>query len=66
MDAKIRQLEKQNKKEGKGLKQLEKLDKKRDKVCELGEKVKAKKGRKNDEIFLFCAFKHTMLFLCML
>jgi hypothetical protein len=39
MDAKIRAIEKINKKEGKELKTLEHMDKKRDKVCDLGKKV---------------------------
>lgn len=42
MDKKIRQLEKEESKVGKGLKTLEKMDKKRDAVCDLGEKMKEK------------------------
>ena len=45
MDAKIRKIEKENKKEGKDLKKLEKMDKKRDKVCEMGEKMMKKKKK---------------------
>lgn len=39
MDAQIRKIEKDNKKQGKSLKKLEKLDKKRDKTCEYGAKM---------------------------
>jgi hypothetical protein len=48
MDAMIRKIEKENKKEGKDLKKLESMDKKRDKVCDLGKKVmkERKKGKK--------------------
>jgi len=42
MDKKIRQLEKEESKVGRGLKTLEKMDKKRDAVCEVGEKMKEK------------------------
>jgi hypothetical protein len=49
MDKKIRELEKDEGKVGKGLKDLEKMDKKRDLVCDLGKKVKKvmrlKRGR---------------------
>jgi len=43
MDAKIRKIEKENKKEGKELKKLESMDKKRDKLVMKG-KEKMKKG----------------------
>lgn len=43
MDKKIRKLEKEEKKIGKGLKSLEKADKKRDKICDYGKKMMMKK-----------------------
>lgn len=45
MDAAIRRIEKENKKEGKDLKKLEKADKKRDKTCAMGEKMMHKKKK---------------------
>ena len=43
MDKKIRAVEKEVKKTGKGLKELEKMDKKRDPACEMGKKMMKKK-----------------------
>jgi hypothetical protein len=46
MDKKIHQMQKTTAKLAKEEKTLLKEDHKRDKVCELGKKVKAKKGKK--------------------
>lgn len=46
MDAAIRKISKENKKEGKDLKHLEKMDKKRDKVCAMGKKAMMAKKKK--------------------
>lgn len=43
MDAQIRKIERENKKEGKDLKKLEVMDKKRDKIVEVGKMAMKKK-----------------------